>query len=76
MDCLTCHRAHASAWEYAARWNLEYEFLTQASGAYYNGSYGGRGRTAAEVQDSYYDRPSTVFAPSQRQLCNKCHIKD
>jgi hypothetical protein len=76
VDCLSCHRAHASAWEYAIRWNVEYEFLTQANGSYYNGSFGGRGRTAAEVEDSYYDRASTVFAPSQRQLCNKCHIKD
>ena len=32
--------------------------------------------TAAEVEDSYYDRPATVFAASQRSLCNKCHIKD
>jgi hypothetical protein len=76
VDCLSCHRAHASAWEYAMRWNPEYEFLTDASGNYYNGGYGGRGRTTAEVEDSYYDRPSTVFAKSQRSLCNKCHIQD
>jgi hypothetical protein len=76
VDCVTCHRAHASAWEYGARWNLEYEFLTTSSGTYYNNTYGSRGRTSAEVQDSYYDRPASVFAPSQRQLCNKCHIKD
>jgi len=76
VDCLSCHRAHASGWEYALRWNAEYEFLTQADGTYYNGSFGGRGRTAAEVEDSYYDRPSTVFAISQRALCNKCHVKD
>jgi predicted CXXCH cytochrome family protein len=76
VDCLSCHRAHASGWEYALRWNAEYEFLTQSSGAYYDGSFGGRGRTAAEVEDSYYDRPSTVFAASQRALCNKCHVKD
>lgn len=76
IDCLSCHRAHASAWEYAVRWNPEYELLTDATGNYFNGSYGGRGRTVAEVEDSYYDRPSTVFAKSQRSLCNKCHVKD
>jgi len=76
VDCLTCHRAHASGWEFALRWNPEYEFLTTATGTYYNGSFGGRGRTAAEVEDSYYDRLPTVFAKSQRSLCNKCHIKD
>lgn len=76
VSCLSCHRAHASAWEYAIRWNPEYEFLTTSAGAYYEGGYGGRGRTAAEVEDSYYDRPATVFAASQRSLCNKCHAQD
>jgi len=76
VDCLSCHRAHASGWEFGLRWNAEYEFLTDPTGAYYNGSYGGRGRVTAEVEDSYYDRPSSVFARSQRALCNKCHIKD
>jgi hypothetical protein len=76
VDCLSCHRAHASAWEYAVRWNPEYEFLTDANGNYYNGGFGGRGRTIAEVEDSYYDRPSTTFAKAQRSLCNKCHVKD
>jgi predicted CXXCH cytochrome family protein len=28
--CLSCHRAHASAWEYSLRWNPENEFLTMA----------------------------------------------
>ena len=76
VDCLSCHRAHASGWEYALRWNVEYEFITDANGNYYNSGFGGRGRTIAEVEDSYYDRPSTVFARSQRSLCNKCHIQD
>lgn len=76
VDCLSCHRAHASAWEYGIRWNMEYEFLTDANGNYYNSGFGGRGRTIAEVEDSYYDRPSTTFAKAQRSLCNKCHVKD
>lgn len=76
VDCLSCHRAHASGWEWALRWNPEYELLTDNTGAYFNGSFGGRGRSQAEVQASYYDRPSTVFAVTQRSLCNKCHAKD
>jgi len=76
VDCLSCHRAHASGWEFAMRWNPEYEFLTDSAGNYFNSGFGGRGRSAAEVEDSYYDRPPTVFARSQRSLCNKCHIKD
>ncbi len=30
VTCLSCHRAHASAWEYSLRWNPENEFLTMA----------------------------------------------
>jgi hypothetical protein len=81
VACLSCHRAHASGWEYGLRWNMEGEFIT------YNSLYPGtdttptvpqfaRGRLAAETQAAYYDRPVTVFASYQRVLCNKCHAKD
>lgn len=79
--CLSCHRAHASGWEFGLRWNMEGEFMT------YNGLYPGtdttptvpqfaRGRTSTETQAAYYDRPVTWFATYQRVLCNKCHAKD
>ncbi|MEW6289050.1 MAG: cytochrome C [Thermodesulfobacteriota bacterium] len=79
--CLSCHRAHASGFEYMLRWNNEGEFIT------YNGSWPGtdstptvpqfaRGRVAAETQAAYYDRPATAFATYQRVLCNKCHAQD
>lgn len=81
VSCLSCHRAHASGWPYALRWNIEGEFMT------YNSLYPGtdstptvpqfhRGRTAAETQAAYYDRPASKFASYQRVLCNKCHAKD
>jgi len=81
VSCLSCHRAHASGWEYALRWNMEGEFMV------YNSLYPGtdttpsapqfaRGRTGAETQAAYYDRPVAKFAPYQRVLCNKCHAKD
>ena len=79
VTCLSCHRAHASAWMDALRWNNEGEFMI------YNGLYPGtdnaasnyaRGRLAAETQAGYYDRPVTTFATYQRVLCNKCHAKD
>ena len=81
VSCLSCHRAHASGWEYALRWNMEGEFIT------YNSLYPGtdttptvpqfaRGRLGAETQAAYYDRPITTFASYQRVLCNKCHAKD
>jgi hypothetical protein len=79
--CLSCHRAHASGWEYGLRWNIEGEFMV------YNSLYPGtdttptvpqfaRGRLGAETQAAYYDRPVTQFASYQRVLCNKCHAKD
>jgi predicted CXXCH cytochrome family protein len=81
VSCLSCHRAHASGWEHALRWSMGGEFMV------YNGLYPGtdttpaapqlaRGRTSAETQAAYYDRPVTLFASYQRIYCNKCHAKD
>lgn len=78
--CLTCHRAHASGWDGMTRWNTKSELLV------YNGKYPGtdnnsplnvaQGRTAAETEKAYYDRPADSFAFYQRGLCSKCHAKD
>lgn len=81
--CLSCHRAHASGWDSMTRWNNKSEFLTVA-GAYPGvgvageGGYGqyNQGKTQAEIQATFYDRPATAFATYQRSLCNKCHAKD
>ncbi len=81
VNCMSCHRAHASGWESMLRWNMGSTFLT------YDGSFPGTdttptapelhlGRTSAETQRAYYDRPATVFATYQRVYCNKCHAKD
>ncbi len=81
LMCLSCHRAHASGWDYAARWNLKTEFLL------FNGNYPGvedievpsrisQGRTRAETRKTFGDRPATAYATYQRSLCNKCHAKD
>lgn len=80
VTCLSCHRAHASGWEYALRWNPESELIT------YNGLWPGtdngapvqfaRGRTEAEYEDAMNDYPASTFGAYQRQLCNKCHAQD
>jgi hypothetical protein len=81
VACLSCHRAHASGWGEALRWNNESDFIV------YNSLYPGtdttpanlsyaQGRLGAETQAAYYDRPVTAFATYQRVLCNKCHAKD
>jgi len=81
VTCISCHRAHASGWEYALRWNMEGEFIThsgQFPGTDTTPSYPqfARGRLAAETQKAYYDRPVAKFATYQRVLCNKCHAQD
>ena len=85
VTCLSCHRAHASGNVFALRYDNGYEFTT-VNGQYVaidNPSVTGsraalqrRGRTVADWQATYYDRPATVFATYQRVLCNKCHAKD
>lgn len=75
--CLSCHRAHASAFDNALRWDSstsefiaesailnEYTTTLMANGAkpYYAGG------VAVDVVAKYGEY--------QRQLCNKCHAKD
>jgi predicted CXXCH cytochrome family protein len=75
--CLTCHRAHASAWDYATRWNTNSDYIV------YNGFYSqdgqayqpyGQGRTEMEAQKAYYDMQAGRFALNQDTLCHKCHV--
>ena len=85
-SCLSCHRAHASGWRDALRWNNQGEFITYvtSTGA---ATWPGTDTTAsnpiyadgmisAQVQAAYYDRPVTTFGANQRVLCNKCHGQD
>lgn len=81
--CLSCHRAHSTAWDSATRWNTKSEFLTVAGvwpGSDQTGEAGfgqyATGKTSAETQQAMYGRPATIYATYQRQLCNKCHAKD
>jgi predicted CXXCH cytochrome family protein len=88
LACLTCHRAHASGWRFALRWNGEAEFLTlgtpgvpiypgvELSGTIGNQGQFNRGYTSAQMAATYNDRPATVFSQHQRSYCNKCHQKD
>jgi hypothetical protein len=66
--CLTCHRAHASAFESIGRWDFHVTFLKDShpDGA-------GDGSTYFDKNFSYYGR---TFDDVQRQLCNKCHVRD
>jgi predicted CXXCH cytochrome family protein len=83
--CLSCHRAHASGFQFMTRFAHENEFMTIADSAgtpMYDGAESNtegkihRGLTTAEQTAAYYGRPATKFAAYQRLLCNKCHAKD
>ena len=74
--CLTCHRAHASAFDHDTRWDTYATFLSDSSpGPVYNV---GQNLIRPYVTNApYYGRNiSTVFGPEQRSLCNKCHAQD
>jgi hypothetical protein len=84
VTCLSCHRAHASGWLHALRWNPGYEFLTKNSEYVATdhpdyGTWGSRastqamGRNIATYKAAMYDRPASQYATYQRSLCNKCH---
>ena len=84
VSCLSCHRAHASAWPQMTRFNKDSEFTTVA-GAYpgtdaatAEGSAGqySLGYSQAQYQAGMNGRPATLWATYQRVLCNKCHAKD
>ncbi len=79
--CLSCHRAHASGWDFSTRWNAKAEFIV------YGGEFPGvdvasvparlsQGRTRAEAAKTFYGRPPGAYAAHQRSLCNKCHAED
>jgi hypothetical protein len=69
VSCLTCHRAHASAFMYAGRWDFSATLLVDSHPAVGDG-----GTTATDVANSYYGRDIAVeFGASQGPFCEKCH---
>jgi hypothetical protein len=70
--CLTCHRAHASAFEHAGRWDFSTTFLRDS-----HPQAGDTGVTGADATNAYYGRSlASQWGPYQRSLCNKCHAKE
>jgi len=70
--CLTCHRAHASAFNNMGRWDFETSFITDS-----HPQFGDGGASGNDVVNSYYGRDMAAeFGEAQRQLCNKCHVQD
>jgi len=70
--CLSCHRAHASAFDSMVRWDQNATFLTDGSAIL----SGVTNRTPAQNTAGYYGRTAADLGKYQRSLCNKCHGKD
>ncbi|NNF84014.1 MAG: hypothetical protein HKM29_02535 [Deltaproteobacteria bacterium] len=72
MMCLTCHRAHASAFQSVGRWDFRATFIASS-----HPQAGDAGASGNDEMDSYYGRHvDAQFGSYQRSLCNKCHLKD
>lgn len=75
--CLSCHRAHASAFDNALRWdNATSEFIAESAILEENST-----TLMANGAVPYYANGAAVdvvakYGQYQRQLCNKCHAKD
>jgi hypothetical protein len=81
--CLSCHRAHASAFESSLRFFYLNEFMTIADAsnvaAYDSSTTENKinyGLNVTQQQNGYYGRPATAFGAYSRLYCNKCHAKD
>jgi hypothetical protein len=66
--CLTCHRAHASAFPDAGRWDFAATYIVDSHPQATDGGAG-----ANDAANKYY---GYSFVNNQRSLCNKCHAKD
>ncbi len=71
--CLSCHRAHASAFGSMVRWNNDDTFITNSSTTTFVNT---QVRTNEVLTAGYYGRTPADFGVYQRSLCNKCHGKD
>lgn len=70
--CLSCHRAHASAFASIGRWDVGATFLSDS-----HPKIADEGASASDAANSYYGRDlRQEFGPYQRSLCNKCHARD
>jgi hypothetical protein len=66
--CVSCHRAHATAFPDIGRWDFAETFIGDS---HPQGTDGGVG-----PNDASYKYYQYTFVNNQRALCKKCHVKD
>ena len=67
--CLSCHRAHATAFQDSGKWDFTASHLEEESHPLITDT----GASQNDVDNKYYGR---TFTLEQRSLCNKCHVQD
>jgi predicted CXXCH cytochrome family protein len=83
VNCISCHRAHATGFSHMTRWNNGGEFIavdgvwpgSDSPSTIANQPKFAMGRTVAEMTKAYNDT-TMHYATYQRSLCNKCHAQD
>lgn len=73
--CLSCHRAHASAFNNAGRWDFTASLLAESSNLASTSTFA----TVAPSGVAYYAdgvAKDMSLDTTQRSLCNKCHAQD
>jgi hypothetical protein len=77
--CLSCHRAHSSAFDNALRWDgYSSEYLAESAildGTGTNAAIMAAGAVPYYANGAAVD-VATKYGEYQRSLCNKCHAKD
>jgi predicted CXXCH cytochrome family protein len=67
--CLSCHRAHASAFVYGGRWDLKAQTIADS-----HPRAGDIGVVGNDLTNAYYGRDIlTEFGSGQKAFCDKCH---
>jgi len=65
VSCLSCHRAHATPFRAAGRWDFDAALIADSHPA-----TGDAGATASDIARKYY---GYTFVPTEGTLCRKCH---
>ena len=76
VACISCHRAHASAFDNALRWDSTHEMLVDSGILNEFSTTILAGGAIPYYRDGAGFDPATEYGDYQRSLCNKCHVKD
>lgn len=74
--CLSCHRAHASAFNNMGRWDFETEYIAHAAALDPAITVPAPATSVAYYGDGVAIDVATKYGDRQRSLCNKCHVQD